>query len=261
MGKHAFSKDDPIPMGAWTIVRVIGPKEGAPTCLVLRCACGATHEVAQGSFRSQRRRGAMEACLRCLDPGRFVCDGWTLVEGAGWVCACGCGETLTERPSVSKGRPARLCAVRREREHRERIAARRAARMADGVPASYLARVRCSAKKREIPVLVTHEDLIRQWTAQDGQCAYTGIPLVFGPNSKNTCVTTASLDRIDSALPYVVGNVQWVHKYVNLMKMDLTHEEFLLWCGRVTKGPGREVKHRQRRGAVAQVDLPIRGAS
>lgn len=38
---------------------------------------------------------------------------------------------------------------------------------------------------------------------------------------------TASLDRIDGARGYVEGNVWWVHKDVNVMKMDLEVDYFV----------------------------------
>jgi hypothetical protein len=59
-------------------------------------------------------------------------------------------------------------------------------------------------------------------------CAYTGWELTFakeGTHRKDT--QTASLDRIDSSKGYVSGNVQWVHKDVNKMKSDFSHERFL----------------------------------
>ena len=37
---------------------------------------------------------------------------------------------------------------------------------------------------------------------------------------------TASLDRIDSKKGYTIDNIQWVHKDVNKMKMDLQEEDF-----------------------------------
>lgn len=40
----------------------------------------------------------------------------------------------------------------------------------------------------------------------------------------------ASLDRIDSDKGYIEGNVQWLHKWVNLMKSDFTQDEFLNYC-------------------------------
>jgi hypothetical protein len=41
---------------------------------------------------------------------------------------------------------------------------------------------------------------------------------------------TASLDRIDSSKGYFKGNVQWIHKDLNVMKMDLTEEKFIDYC-------------------------------
>ena len=37
---------------------------------------------------------------------------------------------------------------------------------------------------------------------------------------------TASLDRIDSSKGYTEDNIQWVHKDVNQMKMDLPEQRF-----------------------------------
>lgn len=39
-----------------------------------------------------------------------------------------------------------------------------------------------------------------------------------------------SLDRIDSSRGYEVGNVQWVTKYVNWAKNDLSQEDFINLC-------------------------------
>lgn len=41
---------------------------------------------------------------------------------------------------------------------------------------------------------------------------------------------TFSLDRIDSKIGYIEGNVQWVHKMVNMCKQHYTQEEFLEMC-------------------------------
>lgn len=45
----------------------------------------------------------------------------------------------------------------------------------------------------------------------------------------------ASLDRIDSSKGYVKGNVQWVHKHVNVMKRALSQEEFILLAHQIAK--------------------------
>lgn len=67
---------------------------------------------------------------------------------------------------------------------------------------------------------------------QKGTCALSGVAIVFasGRNSR----TSASIDRIDPAIGYVDGNIQWVHKTVNLMRNILGVEEFVMWCERVS---------------------------
>lgn len=57
-------------------------------------------------------------------------------------------------------------------------------------------------------------------------CAISGEPLVFEPNY----VYSASIDRIDSNLGYVEGNVQWVGSSVNMAKNVLDHEQFVNLC-------------------------------
>lgn len=49
-----------------------------------------------------------------------------------------------------------------------------------------------------------------------------------------TSKRTASLDRIDSTRGYVVGNLQWIHKDLNLMKNTLPTSLFIEWCKKVS---------------------------
>lgn len=64
---------------------------------------------------------------------------------------------------------------------------------------------------------------------QNKKCVYSGVELTFPTNGKYAS-GTASLDRIQSSLGYIKGNVQWVHKDINMMKQSLTDEEFIKWC-------------------------------
>jgi hypothetical protein len=45
---------------------------------------------------------------------------------------------------------------------------------------------------------------------------------------------TASLDRIDNRYGYIRTNVQWVHRYVNFMKVDLPESEFVRFCSSIS---------------------------
>lgn len=63
---------------------------------------------------------------------------------------------------------------------------------------------------------------------QDRKCALSGVDLIF--SSMTNSFTTASLDRIDSSFGYIKGNVQWVHKDVNMMKRIYNQDYFIKWC-------------------------------
>jgi hypothetical protein len=65
--------------------------------------------------------------------------------------------------------------------------------------------------------------------AQNRRCSLTGLPLYFGGRNG----TTASLDRIDSSLGYLISNVQWIHKDVNRMKNHFDQDYFIDICKRI----------------------------
>ena len=74
---------------------------------------------------------------------------------------------------------------------------------------------------------------------QNRKCALTGVELYFACGKKRP-VGNASLDRINSNIGYVRGNVQWVHKDVNIMKNKLDQTEFIEWCQLVINQNGTE---------------------
>ena len=90
------------------------------------------------------------------------------------------------------------------------------------------------AKDRGIPFNLTVEYAWSLYEAQRRRCALSGVPVHFGPSRSNT-LTTASMDRLDPAKGYVRGNVQWVHKRVNLMRNTLSVSEFVEWCRKVAQ--------------------------
>lgn len=101
------------------------------------------------------------------------------------------------------------------------------------VPAYFVSKIKTKLSRgRDIDFLVSLDYLDELWVSQDGCCAYTNIPLSFGDNASEC---TASLDRIDSSGNYEEGNVQFVHKVINVMKWNLSDSEFKAWCRMVAE--------------------------
>ena len=85
------------------------------------------------------------------------------------------------------------------------------------------------ARIRGIPFDITIEEAWELFLKQERKCSYTNMLLTF-PTTSCSYDGTASLDRIDSSKGYSIGNLQWVHKWVNIMKTDLTEPEFFGFC-------------------------------
>lgn len=85
------------------------------------------------------------------------------------------------------------------------------------------------AEQRNLPVTLDIEYIWDLFLAQGRCCALSGLSLTF-PTKVRSGDGTASLDRIDSSKGYVPGNVQWVHKHINIMKRNHTDAYFIELC-------------------------------
>ena len=90
---------------------------------------------------------------------------------------------------------------------------------------------RKNAKSRKIPFEITEEDIKFLYEKQKGLCVYTKKELTLPKNYLFIFEpTVASIDRIDSSLGYTIANIQLVAKQVNMMKITLSHDEFVGLC-------------------------------
>ena len=101
------------------------------------------------------------------------------------------------------------------------------------------------AKRRNIEFNVSIEYLWNLFVSQQGLCALSGQKIYLRPENKTSTITkvdskghrnldfskfNASLDRKDSSLGYIEGNVQWVERKVNIIKRELKQDEFIKLC-------------------------------
>jgi len=99
-----------------------------------------------------------------------------------------------------------------------------------------ISQYRKGANKRGLSFEVTAEYLQSLYENQRGLCNMTGMPISLERgryNERNT--NTASLDRIDSSVGYIEGNVQWVHKHINQIKWHFDKDYFINLCRKVVE--------------------------
>ena len=139
-----------------------------------------------------------------------------------WNCRCVCGKVcISNRDNLLSSRTASCGCLKANFRHPNWKGCGR-------LSYSHWGRLLVAAASRGLPVEITIEQAWNLYLSQKGLCALSGLEIDFGFRNKDE--TTASLDRIDSTLGYSIDNVQWLHKQVNIMKMDLDQFRLVELC-------------------------------
>ena len=157
---------------------------------------------------------------------------------ARWICKCACGNTVEVGSKELRYGHTKSCGCLRRARGSESNKWTGCGEISGetwyGI--QYTAAGRRRSSKTAVDFTVTIEDMWQLFLEQDRCCALTGLPLHFvSRKSRSLGEQTASLDRIDSSCGYIPGNMQWVHKDINLMKNTLSQKRFIQMCALVTK--------------------------
>lgn len=142
-----------------------------------------------------------------------------------WECKCDCGTTCYR--TSKRFRDRFICSCGCAKKGPESVKWKGT----DHICASFYSRLIYSAKVRSIECNITIEELERLYLLQNKRCALSGVILTF---DKKRIIGTASCDRINPDKGYINGNVQLVHKDINMMKQKLSQVDFISWCEAVT---------------------------
>lgn len=87
-----------------------------------------------------------------------------------------------------------------------------------------------NSKKIGRDFTIAFADVMAMWGNQGGKCAITDTPMEFIPGDGERRRNKVTMDRIDSSLGYVDGNVWLVAEWANRAKTDLTREELITFA-------------------------------
>lgn len=99
------------------------------------------------------------------------------------------------------------------------------------------------------------------FVSQKSMCKISGMVISFRSSDENSDTYrvgrkhTASLDRIDSNFGYVMGNVQWVHRDINIMKNNFDESYFKQLCRFVSENDYECSKSKCREHAIRKSSL------
>jgi hypothetical protein len=85
-----------------------------------------------------------------------------------------------------------------------------------------------SKRKKEYNIDIQY--LLDLYENQKGLCNISGTEMTYNHGSNSTNI---SIDRIDSNLGYIKGNVQLVCYVVNIMKNNFQINEFIMFCEKI----------------------------
>lgn len=143
-----------------------------------------------------------------------------------WLCKCICDNEIVisaQNLICSDNRRIRSCGCSRRKTWKS-------------VPPFYWKSLETKAIRRGIEFQISREFGEKLLENQNNKYAISGIEITIGRRmDSRKHNTTASLDRINSNLPYVENNVQWIHKQINIMKNTLTDQELINWCKIITE--------------------------
>lgn len=140
-----------------------------------------------------------------------------------WLCICDCGNESIVRSGCLKGYTKSCgCLLYKRKKYFD-------------INLTYYKSIQKNALSRDIKFDVSIDYIWNLFLKQDRKCALSGLELsfrnkIFNKKNISKIEQTASLDRIDSTKGYIEGNVQWVHKILNYMKLDLSDSDFIKWC-------------------------------
>lgn len=96
--------------------------------------------------------------------------------------------------------------------------------------------IKRSAASRDIEFDILPKYAYELLIKQEYKCAISGLDISLGSQfrrkskDKIKIERTASVDRIDSSKGYIEGNVWWVHKDINIIKLDFDIDYFIQLC-------------------------------
>jgi hypothetical protein len=146
-----------------------------------------------------------------------------------WECKCDCGK-IKEFPywSVFIG-TTKSCGC-----YQRQITSNAKWKGHGEISGKYWTEIKEGAKRRQISFELTIEEGWELFLKQNKKCNLSGLEIEFS-RMKHKFPQTASLDRIDNSKGYITGNIQWLHKSVNLMKHCFDEKYFTDLCVKITE--------------------------
>lgn len=231
------------------VIGSIHKQSGNQNRLFWKCQCECGKETIATSHQLIHKRRKSCGCGRKKNLinqrfGKLVVISFdhTKLNAAYWKCKCDCGNECITRGSTLRRGKTQSCGCISKIIGNQNPRFKGYGEISGAVFGKIKrgARERRRDTSRSIKFNLSIQDLWNLFLKQKRKCALSGAEINFPPCKLSG--GTASLDRIDSSGDYVIDNVQWVHKDINLMKQTLKQSSFVEWCKKVASYQNMSIK-------------------
>ena len=223
----------------WTVVKKADQK-GRWVC---QCECGEIRIILSALLINKKRKGCFNCVRKVKIKSGDKFGDWIAIEldkerslrtkTTYWFFQCGCGTKISRLARKIINGDFKCCLKCKGEKNRGKKHYHWNGY--GGIHGTFIGKIRRDAKKVGREFNITAEYIWELFIKQNRKCALSGVEIWFAKTSMNIGKdkNTASLDRIDSTKGYIEGNVQWVHKWVNIMKRNMTDDQFIDFCQKV----------------------------
>lgn len=224
-----------IKIGKFEIIDKIGEKDYKndsrlykTDILLCKCDCGLVEKRTARSFIYSKNPQCKGCNSRRLDLGKKIGNvtiiDWCRETSKGgrdyivYNCKCDCGNLFkTKSYNIKNNKHDREYFCKKCTKSVNKI------NFKPTTISKYFTSIKQRVKYTKYDFTITEEYIQNIIEKQNFKCALSGKDISFING-------TASLDRIDSSKGYVEGNVQWVYRLINFMKMELNQNDFINLC-------------------------------
>jgi len=148
-----------------------------------------------------------------------------------WECKCRCGNRIWVRQDyITLGRKKHCgkCDLRKWKNGKNHTYWKGVG----DIPHTYFSQIKKHSSDIGKEFNLELDYLWALFVEQNKICKLSGLKIEFAKTEKNNRLglCTASLDRIDSDIGYIPGNVQWLHKSINRIKREFAQDLFIKYC-------------------------------
>lgn len=151
-----------------------------------------------------------------------------------WLCLCSCGKdkVYPSKHLTRKESPVKSCGCRATNRGSRHSKWKGCGDISGSWWCGHVLRETKQRTRTRIPVTIDIKYAWDLFLQQNRKCSLSGVDLMI---SGATQYNTASIDRIDSSKGYEIGNIQWVHKHINMMKRTYDQGYFIDLCKKVAE--------------------------